>query len=357
MKRENLVGKVQTVLGIVDGNSLGTTMVHEHLLHDMEIHFMEPDAASERNLAHQPVGIDNLWWVRLNESKNLDNLKLTDEKMAIKEALHYKQSAGKTLVEVTPPGVYGRDPLGLVHIANATGLNIIMGSGYYEGPSHSRQTAFKSDQQFIDQTVQDILVSVGKTGVCAGIIGEVHCSASLEDSERNILRCCALAQQQTGAPISIHPSPSDDLVIEIMEILRDAGADLGHTIIGHVDVSGFSPKTCHKLAEAGCFLAFDNFGLEGLLKLPGLGRSVELNDRQRIVDIMRLISDGYSDHILVSQDLATKHRLTSYGGLGYAHILRDIMPLMRSSGLSGEQEDKLLVENPKRVLSFFSPVG
>jgi phosphotriesterase-related protein len=355
MKRKDLTGKVQTVLGIVDANSLGTTMVHEHLLHDMEIHFIESDVAGQRSLAHQPVGIDNLWWVRINESKNIDNLKLIDEGLAIKEAMLYNLASGKTLVEVTPPGIYGRDPLGLVHIANATNLNIIMGSGYYAGPSRTPQTSVKTDQEFTDEIIQDIMVGVGHTGVHAGIIGEIHCSASLDETDRNILRCCAIAQQRTGAPLSIHPSPSDNLVMEIMEILRDSGAELRHTIIGHVDLSGFSRNTCHKLAEAGCFLAYDNFGLEGLLQLPGLGRDVELNDRQRISDILSLISDGYADHILVSQDLATKHRLTGYGGLGYAHILRDIMPLMRSRGLTDEQEDKLLVENPKRVLSFFSP--
>jgi phosphotriesterase-related protein len=355
MKRESLIGKVQTVLGIIDANSLGITMVHEHLLHDMGIHFVEPDAASERSLAHQPIGIDNLWWVKINESRNLDNLKLNDERLAIKEAMLYKLATGKTIVEVTVPGVFGRDPLGLVHIANATNLNIIMGSGYYAGPSHTRQPDVKTDQEFTEEIIKDIMVGVVNTGIRAGIIGEVHCSASLEDSERNLLRCCAAAQRQTGAPLSIHPSPSDDLAMEIIKILRDAGADLRHTIIGHIDLSGFSRDTCHKLADAGCFLAYDNFGLEGLLQLPGLGRAVELNDRQRINDIMRLISDGYLDYILVSQDLATKHRLTCYGGLGYAHILRDIMPLMRAQGLSEEQEYKLLVENPKRVLSFFSP--
>jgi phosphotriesterase-related protein len=353
--KEDLIGKVQTVLGIVDANSLGITMVHEHLLHDMEIFFIEPDAASERNIAHQPVGIDNLWWVKLNESNNLDNLRLIDERLAIKEAALYKLANGKTIVEVTVPGVFGRDPLGLMHIANATNLNIIMGSGYYAGPPNNRKSDIKTDQEFTEEIVKDIMVGVGNTGVRAGIIGEIHCSASLTDEERNILRCCGAAQQRTGAPLSIHPSPNDDLVLEIIKILQDAGADLRHTIIGHIDLSGFSRDTCHKLAEAGCFIAYDNFGLEGLLELPGLGHSVELNDRQRINDIMNLISEGYLDYILVSQDLATKHRLTSFGGLGYAHILRDIMPLMRAHGLSEEQEYKLLVENPQRVLSFFSP--
>jgi phosphotriesterase-related protein len=357
MKKEDLTGKVQTVLGIVDADSLGITIVHEHLLHDMEIHFIEPDAASERHLAHQPVGFDNLWWVRLNESRNLDNLRLIDEQLAIKEAMFYKLAAGKTIVEVTVPGVFGRDPLGLLHIASATNLNIIMGSGYYAGPSHIHQPAIKNDQEFTEEIVKDILVGVGNTGVHAGIIGEIHCSAFLKDSERNILRCCAAAQRQTGAPLSIHPSPNDDLALEIIKILKEAGADLRHTIIGHIDLSGFSRDTCHKLAEAGCFIAYDNFGLEGLLELPGLGHAVELNDRQRINDIMNLISDGYLDYILVSQDLATKHRLTSYGGPGYAHILRDIIPLMRARGLSEEQEYKLLVDNPRRVLSFFCPSG
>jgi phosphotriesterase-related protein len=355
MKKEALTGKVQTVLGIRDADSLGVTIVHEHLLHDMEIYFKEPDAAGERCLAHQPVGLDNLWWVRLNESNNLDNLRLIDEPLAIKEAMLYKLAAGGTMVEVTTPGVFGRDPLGLVRIANATNLNIIMGSGYYAGPSFARQGPVKTDREFTEEIIRDIMVGVGNTGVRAGIIGEIICSAALEESERNLLRCCAAAQRQTGAPLSIHPSPSDDLALEIVRILRHAGADLTHTIIGHIDLSGFSRDTCHKLADAGCYLAYDNFGLEGLLQLPGLGRDVELNDRQRINDIIRLIADGYSDKILVSQDLATKHRLTSYGGLGYAHIPRDIMPLMRARGLTEEQEYKILAENPQRVLSFFSP--
>jgi phosphotriesterase-related protein len=82
------------------------------------------------------------------------------------------------------------------------------------------------------------------------------------------------------------------------------------------------------LADAGCYLGFDNFGLEGLLQLPDLGRAVELSDMQRINNIMRLITDGYLNQIVISQDISTKHRLTSYGGLGYAHILQDMVPVM-----------------------------
>jgi phosphotriesterase-related protein len=54
----------------------------------------------------------------------------------------------------------------------------------------------------------------------------------------------------------------------------------------------------------------------------------------------------------MSHDICFKYLLTSYGGYGYAHILRDILPIMRSKGVSEEQIHTVLVENPKRVLPF-----
>jgi phosphotriesterase-related protein len=351
MGQELSAGKIQTVLGIIDADNLGTTLMHEHLLHDMTVYFIEPAASGERSLAYEPVSMDNLWWVRLHESNNLDNMRLTIEQLATKEAMVYKLATGDTIVELTTAGVFGRDPLGLVRIARATGLNIVMGTGYNSAALHPPQFATRTEEDVTEELVSDITIGVDNTGVRAGIIGEIGCS-TLAESERMVLRCCAVAQQRTGVAISIHPSPTDDLVLEIAKILADAGADLSHTIIGHVDVTGFSRATCHKLADAGCYIGFDNFGLEGLLELPGLGRAVELSDMQRINNIMQLIDDGYLNQIIVSQDISTKHRLTSYGGLGYAHILRDIVPVMRIKGLTEEQIHKLLVENPKRVLSF-----
>jgi phosphotriesterase-related protein len=226
-----------------------------------------------------------------------------------------------------------------------------MGTGYNTAALHPPQLATKTDADITEELVSDIAIGVDNTGVRAGIIGEIGCS-TLEESERRVLRCCAAAQQRTGVAISIHPSPTDELVLEIVKILADAGADLSHTIIGHVDVNGFSRDTCHKLADAGCYIGFDNFGLEGLLQLPGLLYAVERSDLQRINNIMQLIADGYLNQIILSQDISTKHRLTSYGGLGYAHILRDIVPMMRAKGMTEEQVYTLLVENPKRVLAF-----
>jgi phosphotriesterase-related protein len=174
-------------------------MVHEHLLMDYSKYFIEPIEASERKLAYEQARMENLSWVKRHSLSNLDNIKLTDEQLTIKEAMLYKAAGGDTIVDCTNSVTIGRDPLGLARIACATGLNIIMGTGYYLASSHPSHFAAKSDEEITGEMVRDIMVGVGNTGVHAGIIGEIGCSVPLEDSEKRVLRCSAVAQQQTGA--------------------------------------------------------------------------------------------------------------------------------------------------------------
>ena len=47
-----------------------------------------------------------------------------------------------------------------------------------------------------------------------------------------------------------------------------------------------------------------------------------------------------------------KMRLTRYGGHGYAHILDNVVSLMRAKGISEEYIGTILVENPKRLPQF-----
>jgi phosphotriesterase-related protein len=64
-----------------------------------------------------------------------------------------------------------------------------------------------------------------------------------------------------------------------------------------------------------------------------------------------LIDAGYLERILVSQDICAKHRLTRYGGEGYAYLLQCVLPLMRQKGMSEETIDTIVKENPARVLT------
>ena len=353
MRQPERVGKIQTVLGLIDADSLGITLTHEHLLTEMSVYYTEPTEATERRLAHEPVSMENLWWVRSHALSNLDNTKLTDEHLAIKEALLYKWAGGNTIVEVSLPGIC-RDPLGLARISRATGLNIVMGAGYYVGLSHPADLATKTEEEIAEEIVRDITAGVGNTGVRAGIIGEIGCSEPLTETERKVLRASAAAQQRTGAAISVHPSTNDDQTLEILNILSDSSADLSRTIICHVDVWNFKRTTCRKLADAGCYLEYDSLKTNAEIYPPYyfLPRLVERPSNLHVVnDILELIGEGYLNRLLVAHDIAMKHHLVAYGGCGYAHILRDIVPVMQYKGISDDQIQTLLVENPKRVLS------
>lgn len=344
-------GKVQTVLGTISADSLGITISHEHLLADMGAWLLESTEAGERGRSAQPLTLENLGWNHANRFKNVDNLQLTDESTAINEALHYKIAGGNTIVEVSSIGL-GRDPLGLARISRATGLNIVMGSAYYIGASHSQELKQMSVEEIADGIIREITVGVGDTGLRPGIIGEIGCSLPLEDSEIKVLRAGALAQSKTGAPLTIHPSFSDELVLEIVDIVSDAGAELSHTIICHNDLFSFNLDTRLKIANKGCYLGYDNFGHPGYPHLLQ-GRLVGLvSDLERLKGISELINEGFIEQILISHDICFKDCLSAYGGYGYAHIMNNLLPIMRVQGFTDEQINTILVENPKRALQF-----
>jgi phosphotriesterase-related protein len=341
MDQRDLVGKAQTVLGPVDGQSLGITSCHEHILWDMSTYFQEPATATERGLAHQPVSLENLGWVRANPNSNLD----------IRELLPFKYAGGGTLVELSPRGM-ARDPAGLAHVARATGLNIIMGCGYYVGQSHPKGMDLKTEEGIAQEIVGDIIEGVGDTGVRAGIIGEIGCSMPLTGNEVKVLRACAMAQRRTGAAINVHPSIDDEALLEGVRVLRDAGADLTRVAISHVDGFGFSPETRRKVLEMGCYLEFDGFG-QSVYHFLYMGRVANADsDIKRIDDICQIIDMGFISQVLVAQDFCFKCCLAAYGGYGYAHILTNLQPFLRAKGMTKQQINTLLVENPRKLLEF-----
>ena len=205
----------------------------------------------------------------------------------------------------------------------------------------------------MEEIVSDITEGVGDTGIRSGVIGEVGCSWPLEENERKSLRAAARAQRLTGAPLLIHPGRNPQAPLEIMEIVRESGGDPTRTIMSHVDRTIFDNDTLDKLAETGCFIEFDLFGSETTfypfspIDMP--------NDGKRLDFFMHLRDEGRLGQVLMAQDICNKHRLTKYGGHGYAHILENVKPIMRRKGFLTEEIDQVMVGNPARALAFASP--
>lgn len=105
MPKYPIAGMAQTVLGPVVPESLGPTSTHEHLLINFVCMFREPTVASDFRIAHEPVGMGNLGWVRYDPFRNRDNLLLVDEETSIDEARLFKLAGGGTIVDATTIGI------------------------------------------------------------------------------------------------------------------------------------------------------------------------------------------------------------------------------------------------------------
>ena len=349
MAASPLVGRAQTVLGPVPADQLGITLPHEHLLIDFRFMYREPEGASGRGRGLEPVSLRNHYEVLYDWSRNLDNLQLLDESTAVEEARLYRWEGGGTLVDPTNVGL-ARDPLALQRIARATGLHVIMGAGYYVGPAHPPDMDRKSEDDITREIVRDLTEGVGDTGVRAGLIGEIGCSWPWTPNERKSVRAAAEAARQTGAPLMIHPGRHPTAPEAHLEEVGRVGLDLRRVIMCHIDRTVSEPARLKAIAETGCFLEYDLFGLE-VSHYPMSDFEIP-SDAERMRQILWLVEQGHGRQVLMAHDICFKVRLVRYGGHGWAHILRRIVPRLRRKGLGEKDVWTLIADNPTRAVTF-----
>jgi phosphotriesterase-related protein len=340
-------GKILTTLGPIEPKDLGTTLMHEHLLVDLRGFFKKPKSAAERKWAYRPVTMSLLGQIKYDWFKNLDNLFLLDERASTEEVLEFKRAGGNSIVDTTPNGI-GRNPRALERIALETGLNIIMGSGYYVGQLHPRELSKKTVNEIADEIIRDVNEGIDDTGVHSGIIGEIGNSHPWIETERKVVRASARAQQETGVPLTIHPGRHSSSPFEIIALLEKEGADLSRVIIGHVERTISRIDRMKDIADKGCCLEFDLFGIESYFPWTDFDLP---NDAMRIKMMKKLIDDDYTDRLVVSQDVCMKYHLSRYGGFGYGHILKSIAPRMLRKGVTRGQLHAIMAENPRRLLT------
>jgi phosphotriesterase-related protein len=296
------------------------------------------------------VSLANLGWVRQHFNANLDNLRLTDEQVAADEIRLFKHAGGSTVVDPTPRTL-ARDPLALARIARATGMNVVMGSGYYVAASHPPDMDGKSVGALADEMIADVTVGAGDTGVRAGLLGEIGTTYPLTENERKVLRAAVAAQRQTGAPLMVHPGRHPKMPMELAELVEKEGGDVARTIMCHIDRTISDVRAVIDLAQTGIWLEYDLFGLEN--SYYPYNPSFDMpNDGGRMAHILALIAAGHGDRLLLSHDIAYKTSLVKYGGYGYHHLLVNVVPRLRAKGVDDAGLQRLLVDNPRRAFTF-----
>ena len=338
-----------TVLGAVDPDRLGFTLMHEHLYLDLRRnHPTDPDLSpDERAVWEADVDLSNLHLAR-RALPLQDNYVLDSELSAIAEVSHFDVLGGQTVVDVTSRGL-GRDPEALRRAAVATGLNIVMGSGWYQKVFHPEDMDSRSVQTLTDEIVRDVTVGVGVTGIRSGIIGEIGVNGDpITDNEVRSVRAAARASLITGAAISFHSPPLKSEKQDVLDIVEDEGADLTRVVLGHSCSMADDVPFMLELLARGIYIQFDTLGVVRTSEEPA-------RDHNVAVAIPEMIDAGYGDRILLSQDVCWKSHLRMYGGSGYTYIQETFLPYLASLGVSDQLQRQIMVENPTRVLTLVSP--
>ena len=349
----NMSGMAQTVLGSIPTHHLGITLMHEHLLLDLDCYFDEPEAASEKKFIHAPLEFNLLGKYGARWSYNKEGLHLHDIDLAINEAKEFKFAGGNTIVDTTNVGI-GRDPSGLAKIARSTGLNIIMGSGYYVPISHPSNVKDKTTDQITDEIVKDITIGVNDTDIKSGIIGEIGNFFPMDSVQKNILIAAAHASVETGAPISIHPGNDDRSPYEIVKLLAKEGVPESKIIISHLSIAFENRYLLKDLAETGCFLEYDHFGSfeDSSSEYRGISDLIK-NDTSQIEIIEFLFENGFGNQVLIAHDVCYKPHYKQYGGKGFDYIISEIIPRLRKHGFSNKDINLMLIDNPSKAVAFY----
>lgn len=354
----DLTGKILTVNGPIDPAQAGQTLMHEHIF----IHFKTPTTAAgefnqmtrqQRALSRTVLAKAPKDWV--DGGRDPDWAKgfapgwntLGDFDTQLAEIMEFKKAGGGTIVDVSNFGL-SRDPERLKRISQASGLNVVMGAGWYQKMFHPRDMSVRTVDELTDIIVHDITVGAQGTHIRSGVIGEIGVEGRpLTENEIKSTRASARASRITGAPMSFHMgggTPEEKQ--RILDIVQEEGVDLNHVVMGHN--SGGNVEQMKRITDRGAYLEFDflGFGAKGVT--PEATEQLAQN-------VVTLINGGLTERILFGHDVCTQAQLKKNGGGGYGYISNKLIPALKAKGVSDEAIHKIMVENPRRVLTFVAP--
>ncbi len=319
------MAQVETVRGPVDAGRLGVTLMHEHVF-----------VLNEEIRRNYPAGWDE-------EERVADAIaKLT--------AL-----AGRGCATIADPTVIGlgRDIGRIQRVAQAVSLNIIVATGLYtyrDLPLYFRYREAASGPGGRDPLtamfVADLTEGIAGTGVKAAFLKCAIEEEGLTPGVERVLRAVARAHAETGAPVMVHTHPGSRSGLTALRVLREEGTDPARVLLAH---SGDSTDLDYLagLADAGCLLGMDRFGLDILLPL-----------RQRAETVAALCQRGYAGSMVLAHDASChidwfpQELIPVFApNWHYQHLFDDVLPLLRELGVTGEQIDTMLIANPRRYFS------
>jgi len=312
---------VQTVTGPVAADTLGTTLMHEHLLVGWP--GWEVEAVADRAARRERVA------------------------RCVERMTELKAHGLTTLVDPCPIDL-GRDVDLMAEVAQASGVHMVCATGLYKedegAPAYFKFRTHWGDAlaEMTDVFVRELTQGVGETGIRAGVIKVATGVGRITPYEEIVLRAAARAHAATGAPITTH-TDQGTMGPEQLELLVAEGVSPGAIVIGHS--CGASDVHYHlQMLDRGATLGFDRFGLEILHP-----------DRERLAVLIGLLGLGFERQLVLSHDTvwcwrgrAPKLPPELLPHWKPTYVFETIVPQLRAAGVGEAKIHTMLVDNPRR---------
>ncbi len=319
------MAQVETVKGPIDTSELGRTLMHEHIF------CLSPEVAQN---------YDTGWG---------------DEEARVSEAVEklneVSASGINSFMDLTVLGL-GRDIPRIqriceqvpdLHVLVATGLYMYRDVPFYlyfQGPG----TILDGPEPMVEMFVGDIENGIKDTGVKAAMLKCAIDEPGLQPGVERIMRAVAQAHRQTGTPITCHTHAKSEQGLTAQKVFEEEGVDLSRVVLAHCgDTSDVDYLT--KLAEKGSFLGMDRFGID-----------LEQPFEERVAAVAAMCERGHADKMILSQDAGVFMDNLPWDMLSqvvpnwhYLHVVNDVIPELKNRGVTDEQIDAMLVDNPRRI--------
>lgn len=280
---------------------------------------------------HEHITID------LSKEKNNIDCKLDLFEDSKNEFLEIKNLGVSRIVDVSNIGI-GRDVNYVMRMEKETGIDIYMSTGYYKDPFLPNYVSESSIDYLANIMINDIEKGIDNSIKKASFIGEIGTGFDVvTENEKKVFISSALAQKETGVFITTHTSLGK-LGHEQLDILKENGANLEHVILGHTDLAN-DLDYIKSLLDRGVYIAFDT-----------IGKISYLPEETRVKFIKELCDNNWEDKLILSVDITRRSHLKVNGGIGYAYLIKEFVPRLLEAGIEEHKINKLLVENPKKIL-------
>jgi phosphotriesterase-related protein len=316
------VATVETVNGPVDLEELGLTLIHEH--------FRTTDEATRFQFPHL-----------YDEAAEWD--------AAMADANAVKGHGVQTVVE---PGAMflHRDAAFSKRVADESGLNVVLATGIYTYEHLPQPLMNRDEDQLAEIFVRDIEQGIQGTDIKAAFIKCAADEPGVTPNIEKVHRAAARASQKTGRPIMAHSHPKSETGLRQMEVFAEEGVDPAKVQVAHTGDTD-DLDYIERLLDTGCWIGMDRYGLDNFLPTE-----------QRQATVLALLEKGQADRMFLSQDYCStidwfprevieelKPQVLPDWSMTF--LFEQVIPELQERGMTDEQLDQMMVENPKRWLA------